>query len=55
MKPVSERDQQKLLEFAKFFRTYNPEYRMAAGMASRFHTLRNEVDAILKKHETPDF
>lgn len=45
---MNKKEQEKLLEFAKFFKSYNPEYRMADGMKAKFLLLREEVEIIVE-------
>ena len=44
---TTKKEIEKLLEFAKFFKSYNPEYRMADGMKAKFLKLREEVEVIV--------
>ena len=53
MNELNKKEQEVLLRFAKFFRNYNPEYRMAPGMAMQFQMLRSEVELILERVSTP--
>jgi hypothetical protein len=49
MKELTIAEQERLIEFAKFFKSYNPEYRMADGMKAQFLKLRTEVEKIIDK------
>jgi hypothetical protein len=49
MKELKVAEQEKLIEFARFFTSYNPEYRMADGMKAQFLKLRIEVEKIVDR------
>ena len=55
MKELNKKDQEVLIRYAKFFHNYNPEYRMAPGMAMQFQMLRKEVEVVLERLATPEF
>lgn len=46
---LTDKDIEKLVEFAKFFKTYNPEFRMADAMKTNFIKLREEINPIVDK------
>jgi hypothetical protein len=46
---LTKKEQEKLIQFAKFFQNYNPLFRMAPGMALQFEQLRKEVLPIVDK------
>jgi hypothetical protein len=46
---LSKKEQEKLVEFARFLAGFNPEYKMAPGFAARFKELRNEVLPIVDR------
>lgn len=50
MSDLSKQDQEKLIEFVRFFTSYNPEYRMADGMKAQFLKLRPEAERVVDKH-----
>ena len=54
MNKLSEKDQDQLLKFVRFFKTYNPQYRMAPGMALQFEQLRKETLPIVDKAYSGD-
>jgi hypothetical protein len=43
---LTKEEQIELLKFVKFFKSYNPEYRMADGMKANFIEARKKVEKI---------
>ena len=46
---LSKKEQEKLVEFARFLSGFNPEYKMAPGFANKFKELRNWVLPIVDR------
>jgi hypothetical protein len=46
---LSKKEQEKLVEFARFLAGFNPEYKMAPGFAAKFKDLRSNVLPIVDR------
>ena len=55
MNTLNKREQDKLIEFVRFFRSYNPDFRMAPIMQTNFKMLRDECNLIADKLNQPDY
>lgn len=55
MNELTKKDQEKLIEFVRFFKSYNPDYRMAPVMQANFKLLRDECNSIVDKVYKPEF
>ncbi len=49
MSDLNKQDQETLINFARFLDSYNPDFRMAPGMAAQFKEKRDAVRKIIDK------